>query len=285
LRQIKASAPAGDVGSCKLFVRDLSYNTTHDGLHQGFSEFGEIQEAVIILDKLTGKSRGYGFVTFKSPEAAAKALARGNTKILDGSRSTLALFCWLEYLILTLDAVLHGAGREVKYHLAALGNPNKRQRDDGYGRGGGGGGYGGGGGRYGGGGGGYGGGGFGGRGGGGGYGGGGGGHHHGHGGYAGYDSYDYDYRRAGGDQYGGYGDYDAYGAAPHASSYVPMTGGGGGQGGMPQSQPPQQQQQQPRASAPGGPPLAPGGPTAQPGADRGGGYGNADPYYDQQRYY
>ena len=56
--------------SKKLFVGGLSWGTTDDGLHGAFSRFGEIVEAKVITDRETGRSRGFGFVTFAADEGA-----------------------------------------------------------------------------------------------------------------------------------------------------------------------------------------------------------------------
>jgi cold-inducible RNA-binding protein len=68
----------------KLFVGGLSWNTTDDGLRQAFARFGEITEAKVIRDRETGRSRGFGFVTFTLDEAAAAATSEMNGKELDG---------------------------------------------------------------------------------------------------------------------------------------------------------------------------------------------------------
>lgn len=48
----------------KLFVGGLPYHTTDKSLQEHFAQFGDIEEAVVITDRSTGKSRGYGFVSF-----------------------------------------------------------------------------------------------------------------------------------------------------------------------------------------------------------------------------
>ncbi len=58
--------------SKKLFVGGLSWGTTDEGLHGAFSRFGEIAEAKVINDRDTGRSRGFGFVTFTNDESAAE---------------------------------------------------------------------------------------------------------------------------------------------------------------------------------------------------------------------
>ncbi len=58
----------------KLYVGSLSWNTDSAGLEQAFSTYGEIEEAKVITDRDTGRSRGFGFVTFANEEDADKAL-------------------------------------------------------------------------------------------------------------------------------------------------------------------------------------------------------------------
>ncbi|KAE8713625.1 UBP1-associated protein 2C [Hibiscus syriacus] len=70
-----------DPSQRKLFIRGLGWDTTTDGLRSLFSVYGEIEEAVVILDKATGKSKGYGFVTFKHVDGALLALKEPSKKI------------------------------------------------------------------------------------------------------------------------------------------------------------------------------------------------------------
>ena len=70
--------------SKKLFVGGLSWDTTNEGLHGAFSRFGEIAEATVINDRDTGRSRGFGFVTFVNDESAASAISEMNGAELDG---------------------------------------------------------------------------------------------------------------------------------------------------------------------------------------------------------
>ncbi len=70
--------------SKKLFVGSLSWNTDDRGLREAFSPFGEITEATVITDRDTGRSRGFGFVTFDDDDAADKAIAAMNNTELDG---------------------------------------------------------------------------------------------------------------------------------------------------------------------------------------------------------
>jgi RNA recognition motif-containing protein len=70
--------------SKKLFVGSLSWDTDDHGLREAFSPHGEISEAVVIRDRDSGRSRGFGFVTFEDDEAAEKAVAALNQTELDG---------------------------------------------------------------------------------------------------------------------------------------------------------------------------------------------------------
>ena len=70
--------------SKKLFVGSLSWDTNDEGLNAAFSPFGEISEAIVISDRYTGRSRGFGFVTFNDDEAADKAIEALNGTELDG---------------------------------------------------------------------------------------------------------------------------------------------------------------------------------------------------------
>ncbi|KAF7822648.1 UBP1-associated protein 2C [Senna tora] len=70
-----------DISQRKLFIRGLGWDTTTDGLRSLFSTYGELEEAVVILDKATGKSRGYGFVTFKHVDGALLALKEPSKRI------------------------------------------------------------------------------------------------------------------------------------------------------------------------------------------------------------
>jgi len=70
--------------SKKLFVGGLSWGTTDEGLHGAFSKFGEIAEAKVITDRETGRSRGFGFVTFANDESAVSAIGEMNGAELDG---------------------------------------------------------------------------------------------------------------------------------------------------------------------------------------------------------
>ncbi|MEZ5397970.1 MAG: RNA-binding protein [Bryobacterales bacterium] len=68
----------------KLFVGGLSWNTTDDGLLDAFSAFGEVTDAKVITDRDTGRSRGFGFVTFADSDAASTAMSQMDGTDLDG---------------------------------------------------------------------------------------------------------------------------------------------------------------------------------------------------------
>ena len=68
----------------KIFVGGLSWGTDSDGLREACAEYGEVKEARVITDRDTGRSRGFGFVTFEAEEDAAKAIEGMNGSDLDG---------------------------------------------------------------------------------------------------------------------------------------------------------------------------------------------------------
>ncbi|XP_057973676.1 uncharacterized protein LOC131161728 [Malania oleifera] len=73
----------GDTTFTKVFVGGLAWETETPVMRRYFEQFGDILEAVIITDKNTGKSKGYGFVTFREPESARRACANPNP-VIDG---------------------------------------------------------------------------------------------------------------------------------------------------------------------------------------------------------
>ncbi|KIJ67533.1 hypothetical protein HYDPIDRAFT_149199, partial [Hydnomerulius pinastri MD-312] len=72
--------------SAKVYVGNLSWNTTDDTLHQAFSEFGQVTDSIVMKDRETGRSRGFGFVTFNSSAEAEAAIAGLHEQELDGRR-------------------------------------------------------------------------------------------------------------------------------------------------------------------------------------------------------
>ncbi len=68
----------------KLFVGSIAWATTEEALKEFFAQVGEVVEAKIIIDRQTGRSKGFGFVTMATEEGAQKAVAELNGKELDG---------------------------------------------------------------------------------------------------------------------------------------------------------------------------------------------------------
>ena len=68
----------------KLFVGGLSWNTDDNGLRSAFERFGSISEARVIMDRQTGRSRGFGFVTFDDDDNASTAMSEMDGSDLDG---------------------------------------------------------------------------------------------------------------------------------------------------------------------------------------------------------
>ncbi len=117
----------------KLYVGNLSFNTTENELQELFSQAGAVQEVTLMQDKFTGKSRGFAFVTMGSEQDAQNAIAKINGQTVDGR---------------TLP-VNEARPREAR-PPGGGGGGGRGYGGGGYGGGGGGGGYGGGGGGYGG---------------------------------------------------------------------------------------------------------------------------------------
>ncbi|KAL7184639.1 hypothetical protein ACSBR2_026730 [Camellia fascicularis] len=80
----------GDTTLTKVFVGGLAWETPKEALRDHFGKYGEIVEAVIISDKITGRSKGYGFVTFQDSQAAKKA-CEDATPIINGRRANCNL--------------------------------------------------------------------------------------------------------------------------------------------------------------------------------------------------
>uniref|UniRef100_A0A8D3CFG8 RNA-binding protein 38 n=1 Tax=Scophthalmus maximus TaxID=52904 RepID=A0A8D3CFG8_SCOMX len=79
-----------DTTHTKIFVGGLPYHTDDASLRKYFDTFGDIDEAVVITDKQTGKSRGYGFVTMVDRGAAERACKDANP-IIDGRKANVNL--------------------------------------------------------------------------------------------------------------------------------------------------------------------------------------------------
>ena len=75
--------------SSKLFVGNLPFNATETDLQNAFGPHGTVVEAVLMMDRTTGRPRGFGFVTMNSPEEAQKAIAALNGSQLGGRALTV----------------------------------------------------------------------------------------------------------------------------------------------------------------------------------------------------
>jgi RNA recognition motif-containing protein len=75
--------------SNKLFVGNLSFNTTENDLQDAFAAHGTVVEANLMMDRATGRPRGFGFVTMSTPEEAQKAIEALNGKSVDGRALTV----------------------------------------------------------------------------------------------------------------------------------------------------------------------------------------------------
>jgi cold-inducible RNA-binding protein len=75
--------------STKLFVGNLSFNTTENDLQDAFAAHGTVVEANLMMDRMSGRPRGFGFVTMSTPEEAEKAIQALNGATIDGRALTV----------------------------------------------------------------------------------------------------------------------------------------------------------------------------------------------------
>ena len=68
----------------RLYVGNLAFSTTEEALRDAFAEFGEVVEAKLMIERETGRSRGFAFVELASNEAATKAIEQMNGAVIDG---------------------------------------------------------------------------------------------------------------------------------------------------------------------------------------------------------
>ncbi|OGI61706.1 hypothetical protein A2645_01190 [Candidatus Nomurabacteria bacterium RIFCSPHIGHO2_01_FULL_39_9] len=73
----------------KLYIGGLSYSTTDDSMKSAFAQAGTVESATVIIDKMTGKSRGFGFVEMSNDSEAEAAIQMWNGKDLDGRNITV----------------------------------------------------------------------------------------------------------------------------------------------------------------------------------------------------
>jgi len=70
----------------KLYVGNLPWSVTGDSLRELFAQFGEITDVVVITDRMSGRSKGFGFVTFANEADAEKAIAEMHEKDIEGRK-------------------------------------------------------------------------------------------------------------------------------------------------------------------------------------------------------
>jgi cold-inducible RNA-binding protein len=75
--------------STKLFVGNLSFKTTENDLQDAFAAHGTVLETNLMMDRMTGRPRGFGFVTMSTPEEAQKAIEAMHGAELDGRPLTV----------------------------------------------------------------------------------------------------------------------------------------------------------------------------------------------------
>jgi RNA recognition motif-containing protein len=75
--------------SNKLFVGNLSFDTTENDLNDAFAAHGTVMETNLLMDRETGRPRGFGFITMNSPEEAQKAISALNGSQLGGRALTV----------------------------------------------------------------------------------------------------------------------------------------------------------------------------------------------------
>jgi cold-inducible RNA-binding protein len=73
----------------KLFVGNLSFNTTENDLQDAFAAHGTVTEANLVMDRMSGRPRGFGFVTMSTEEEAQKAISALNGASIDGRAVTV----------------------------------------------------------------------------------------------------------------------------------------------------------------------------------------------------
>jgi cold-inducible RNA-binding protein len=74
----------------KLFVGNLPYTTTNEELGEFFAQFGEVMSAAVIMDRATGRSKGFGFVEMTNDEEADAAIAKGDGIEFEGRKLTVS---------------------------------------------------------------------------------------------------------------------------------------------------------------------------------------------------
>ena len=81
---VTSEGPFEQAMNTRLYVGNLSFNTTADGVRTAFQQFGTVSDVHLVTDRETGRSRGFAFVTMGTTEEAAKAIEGMDGKTLDG---------------------------------------------------------------------------------------------------------------------------------------------------------------------------------------------------------
>jgi RNA recognition motif-containing protein len=74
----------------KLFVGNLQYSATNESLGEFFAQYGEVMSAAVIMDRATGRSKGFGFVEMTNDNEADTAIAQGDGADMDGRKLTVS---------------------------------------------------------------------------------------------------------------------------------------------------------------------------------------------------
>ena len=77
------------MSNSKLYVGNMSFKTTEDELRSAFGQFGSVTDVYVAMDKMTGRPRGFAFVTMGTPEEARVAIEKMNGTELDGRALTV----------------------------------------------------------------------------------------------------------------------------------------------------------------------------------------------------
>lgn len=80
----------GITASMKIYIGNLPFSFTDGELNELFSQYGEISEVTVIKDKFSGRSKGFGFITFSDKASAEKAIAELNGKEIQGRAITVS---------------------------------------------------------------------------------------------------------------------------------------------------------------------------------------------------
>jgi RNA recognition motif-containing protein len=73
-----------EASECKVFVGNLPFSVGYEELKELFSPYGEITDSTVVVNKFSGRSRGFGFVTFAKKESAERAISEMNDKEVKG---------------------------------------------------------------------------------------------------------------------------------------------------------------------------------------------------------